>query len=78
MSGWDEIWNDETVRRQAFQRSAREAAIQARQSRRRARAAEIRKTIRCNCDLDNWEPEAETGHSHVCRIHKAVMAESIL
>jgi len=24
----------------------------------------------CNCDLDNWEPEKITGHSHVCRIHK--------
>lgn len=27
--------------------------------------------MRCNCDLDNWEPEPNTGHSHVCRIHKA-------
>jgi hypothetical protein len=27
--------------------------------------------MRCNCDLDNWEPEQSTGHSHVCRIHKA-------
>jgi hypothetical protein len=26
--------------------------------------------MRCNCDLDNWEPEQSTGHSHVCRIHK--------
>lgn len=26
--------------------------------------------MRCNCDLDNWEPEKSTGHSHVCRIHK--------
>ena len=25
----------------------------------------------CNCDLDNWEPERDTGHSWVCRIHKA-------
>lgn len=25
----------------------------------------------CNCDLDNWQPEMSTGHSHVCRIHKA-------
>lgn len=25
----------------------------------------------CNCDLDNWEPESSTGHSWVCRIHKA-------
>lgn len=25
----------------------------------------------CNCDLDSWEPERSTGHSCVCRIHKA-------
>lgn len=30
--------------------------------------------MRCNCDLDNWEPERETGHSFVCRIHKAAKA----
>ena len=24
--------------------------------------------------LDNWVPENETGHSRVCRIHKAAMA----
>jgi len=30
--------------------------------------------MRCNCDLDNWEPEQSTGHSHVCRIHKAAIA----
>jgi hypothetical protein len=29
--------------------------------------------MRCNCDLDNWEPEQTTGHSWVCRIHKAAM-----
>ena len=23
----------------------------------------------CTCDLDKWEPELNTGHSHVCRIH---------
>ena len=22
----------------------------------------------CNCDLDNWEPNQDTGHSNVCRI----------
>lgn len=27
----------------------------------------------CNCDLDNWEPERVTGHSHVCKIHKRAM-----
>jgi len=30
--------------------------------------------MRCNCDLDNWEPEKTTGHSHVCRIHRKAMA----
>ena len=34
-------------------------------------AKEFRKTMQCNCDLDNWEPERNTGHSCVCRIHKA-------
>ena len=34
----------------------------------------LEKTMRCNCDLDNWEPERSTGHSHVCRIHKAAIA----
>ena len=29
--------------------------------------------MRCNCDLDNWEPERSTGHSWVCRIHKVAM-----
>ena len=27
--------------------------------------------MRCNCDLDTWEPERSSGHSWVCRIHKA-------
>jgi hypothetical protein len=39
----------------------------------REQAKELAKTMRCNCDLDNWEPERNTGHSHVCRIHIAVM-----
>lgn len=29
----------------------------------------------CNCDLDNWEPDRSSGHSWVCRIHKAAMAK---
>ena len=33
-------------------------------------AKSLAKTNGCNCDLDNWEPEASTGHSWVCRIHK--------
>ena len=32
--------------------------------------AELEKKLRCNCDLDRWEPERNTGHSWVCRIHK--------
>lgn len=30
--------------------------------------------MRCNCDYDNWQPENSTGHTHVCRIHKLVIA----
>lgn len=30
--------------------------------------------MRCNCDLDNWEPTVETRHSDVCRIHAAALA----
>ena len=30
--------------------------------------------MRCFCDLDNWEPEHDTGHSHVCPIHKTAKA----
>lgn len=25
---------------------------------------------RCNCDLDNWQPQIDSGHSWVCRIDK--------
>lgn len=39
----------------------------------REHATELAKTMRCNCDLDNWEPERSTGHSRVCRIHKAAI-----
>jgi hypothetical protein len=31
---------------------------------------DLESRLQCNCDLDNWEPEQDTGHSHVCRIHK--------
>lgn len=34
------------------------------------------KDMRCNCDLDNWEPERDTGHSWVCRIHKEAKART--
>ncbi|KKL08424.1 hypothetical protein LCGC14_2575980 [marine sediment metagenome] len=32
---------------------------------------ELENKMQCNCDLDSWQPERETGHSWVCRIHKA-------
>ena len=34
----------------------------------------LRETMQCNCDLDNWQPEPDTGHSWVCRIHKRIKA----
>lgn len=37
-------------------------------------AKHLAKTMQCNCDLDNWQPESNTGHSWVCRIHKAAMS----
>lgn len=39
----------------------------------KAQAQELSKTMRCNCDLDNWQPDERTGHSWVCRIHRAVV-----
>ena len=40
-------------------------------------AKECADTMRCNCDLDTWEPERVpyTGHTHVCRIHQAAVAK---
>jgi hypothetical protein len=32
---------------------------------------ELEEKLQCNCDLDNWVPETDTGHSWVCRIHRA-------
>lgn len=62
----------------AQEKVLREAEQQEKANRRleflHATAAELRKTMQCNCDLDNWEPERSTGHSHVCRIHKAAIA----
>lgn len=34
-------------------------------------AERLAREMQCNCDLDNWEPERSTGHSWVCRIHRA-------
>jgi len=35
--------------------------------------AELEKTMPCNCDLDRWQPEKNTGHSWVCRIHREAL-----
>ena len=40
-------------------------------------AKEIEPTMQCNCDLDRWQPEPSTGHSWVCRIHKAATARYV-
>lgn len=40
----------------------------------RAHVKHLAKSMRCNCNLDKWEPERSTGHSFACRIHKATMA----
>lgn len=40
----------------------------------RDHAEAFAKSMRCNCDLDNWQPEQSTGHTHVCRIHTTAMA----
>jgi len=32
----------------------------------------LRKKHGCNCDLDKWEPNDDTGHSSVCRIDKII------
>jgi len=37
--------------------------------------AQLKPHMQCNCDLDNWEPEQTTGHSWVCRIHRAAIEE---
>jgi hypothetical protein len=38
-------------------------------------AADLKRSgTRCNCDLDNWQPELPTGHSWVCRIHEMAKA----
>jgi hypothetical protein len=35
---------------------------------------EIAENTQCNCDLDNWQPERNTGHSWVCTIHKKAIS----
>ena len=59
------IAEQEEARREAERRQKRQALHD--------QAKELHKTMRCNCDLDNWEPEQSTGHSWVCRIHRKIM-----
>lgn len=64
----------ETCARTAFVESCEdcEADYEGRKSRMDDVVAALRADgMQCNCDLDNWQPEPFTGHSHVCRIHKA-------
>jgi hypothetical protein len=35
-----------------------------------------RRTPECQCDLDKWQPDPRTGHTHVCPIHKATLIRS--
>lgn len=32
-----------------------------------------RNKMQCNCDLDKWKSEVNTGHTLVCRIHYEAM-----
>lgn len=36
-------------------------------------ATDLELVMRCNCDLDNWQPDTRSGHSWVCRIHKRAL-----
>ena len=36
---------------------------------------EFEATTQCQCDLDKWQPESDTGHSFVCPIHKKAKAK---
>lgn len=65
-------WQERVAERKAMKRAVQQRKEETWQ-RYRARAKELSKTMRCNCDLDNWEPELSTGHSWVCRIHKAAL-----
>ena len=42
----------------------------------RETAKELAKEMQCNCNLDSWQPEPDTDHSWVCRIHKAAIAKN--
>ena len=54
--------------------AAKEITMDNKEKTAREIAQELKATgMRCNCDLDNWEPEQSTGHSWVCRIHKTAI-----
>ncbi len=43
----------------------------------REHASDLKESgMKCNCDLDKWEPERSSGHSHVCRIHRVAISLS--
>ncbi len=53
--------------------SAPSAALRAQVTARKIAAQLYAGGMRCNCDLDNWQPERSTGHTSVCRIHKSAL-----
>jgi len=70
----DEIDNWKRAQRMnRWNRAKAKMLADARQAELRERANELSRTMQCNCDLDNWQPEPSTGHSWVCRIHKAAV-----
>lgn len=38
-------------------------------------ARDLEEFMQCNCDFEKWPPEKSTGHSWLCRIHKAATAK---
>jgi hypothetical protein len=70
----DQIDNWKRSQRMNLENRARAKALaDARRRELHERARELSRTMQCNCDLDNWQPEPSTGHSRVCRIHKAAV-----
>lgn len=65
---WADGWIDFVLRDEE-----RERRLVSYRVRVREKVAEIARTMRCCCDFDNWEPEVITGHTDVCRIHKAAI-----
>ena len=57
----------------AENRARTKVLADARHAELREKVRELSRTMQCNCDLDNWQPEPSTGHSHVCRIHRAAV-----